>query len=311
MDKFIKSVFLYTIYAALGYCILLTLIGLIVPDKYLPNLKYRLGAIGFTYSRLAEVKEVKDRDVLFLGSSHAYRGFDTRMYTDLGYKVFNLGSSTQTPLQTKVLLQRYLDLLNPKLVIFEVYPLIFCSDGVESALDIISNDRNDLFSLEMARELDHALIYNSLLYGSIRDLIGLNASFSEKKWRAISTYIPGGYVHRKLRHFDYIDYPKDHWDFQESQFKYFEEILTMLEQRNIEVKLVYAPITKSKYQSYDNHKAFDLKMKEYGFYYNLNETLNLDDSLHFYDSDHLNSIGVKIFNEKILEILKEYPMNKQ
>lgn len=303
MNKFLKLIAHFILFSTIGYCVVLTLIGLIIPDKYLPNLKYKLGATGFTHSRLAEAKKAEDLDVLFLGSSHAYRGFDTRVYQEVGYKTFNLGSSTQTPLQTKILLQRYLDKLNPRQVVYEVYPLTFCSDGVESALDIISNDKNDKYSLDMALELDHLLIYNSLLYGSIRDFTGLNSSFTEKKWKVISRYISGGFVDREIRYFEYVEYPKDHWSFKEEQFTHFEEILSLLEDRDIDVKLVYAPITKTKYDSYDNHAEFDAKMNDYGDYYNLNETLILNDSLHFYDSNHLNSEGVKILNNSILELL--------
>ena len=54
-------------------------------------------------------------------------------------KTFNLGSSSQTPIQTKMLLDEHLDRLNPKLVVFEVYPVVFQLEGVESALDFIAN----------------------------------------------------------------------------------------------------------------------------------------------------------------------------
>jgi len=304
MAKFIKSVLLFIIYSTFGYCILLTLAGLIIPHKYLANLKYKLADTSFTFSRLEEVKQEENLDILFLGSSHAYRGFDTRMYTEQGYKTFNLGSSTQTPLQSKLLLQRYLDRLKPKQIIIEVYPLIFCSDGVESGLDIISNDINDRHSIDMAVDLNHPLIYHSLLYGSIKDFLGLNRSYSEEKWKAISNYISGGFVDRQLRYFNHVEHPKDHWEFHEQQFQHFEEILSILKEKDIDVLLVFAPITKSKYKSYDNNKDFDIKMKNYGEYYNLHEILALDDSLHFYDSNHLNKLGVKIFNESIMNLLK-------
>lgn len=35
------------------------------------------------------------------------------------------------------------------------------------------------------------------------------------------------------------------------------------------------------------------------------EIMNLNDSLYFYDSHHLNQIGVELFNEKLINILKE------
>ena len=69
--------------------------------------------------------------------------------------------------------------------------------------------------------------------------------------------------------------------------------------------LVYAPIPKANYNSFSNNTYFDSIMKSYAPYYNFNETISLIDSLHFYDADHLNQDGVHIFNEKVMEVLKE------
>ena len=44
-------------------------------------------------------------------------------------------------------------------------------------------------------------------------------------------------------------------------------------------------------------------MQSYGTYYNFNEMISLDDSLHFYDSHHLNQNGVNIFNAKLIDVL--------
>lgn len=49
----------------------------------------------------------------------------------------------------------------------------------------------------------------------------------------------------------------------------------------------------------------DSLFQSYGKYYNFNEFIQMDDSLHFYDVDHLNQGGVNIFNEKLLDILRK------
>ena len=79
----------------------------------------------------------------------------------------------------------------------------------------------------------------------------------------------------------------------------------MLKDRKIELLLVFAPIPKVNYHSYVNKSYFDSAMQTYSTYYNFNEIVSLNDSLHFYDSDHLNQNGVKIFNEKLIELLNE------
>ena len=44
-------------------------------------------------------------------------------------------------------------------------------------------------------------------------------------------------------------------------------------------------------------------MSTYSKFYNFNEIIDLNDSLHFFDSHHLNQNGVKIFNNKLIELL--------
>ena len=133
--------------------------GLIFPHNIAKNLKL-LGPGGHLKTRIRDLATCSDVDVLFLGSSHAYRGFDPRIFMKYGIKSFNLGSSAQTPIQTEILLKRYLNSLKPKLVVYEVYPSTLSLDGVESALDLIANDRIDFPIIKMALDLNHAAVYN-------------------------------------------------------------------------------------------------------------------------------------------------------
>jgi hypothetical protein len=131
------------------------------------------------YTRISDLKKYKNVDILFLGSSRAYRVFDTRIYAKQGYYSFNLGSSSQTPIQTKLLMKRYLKQLNPKLIVYAVDPNAF-SDGVESAMDIIANDKNDRESLKMLAKINHLKVFNTLIYGYYKDYIHkINSSVSQ------------------------------------------------------------------------------------------------------------------------------------
>ena len=161
MKKFILHTCLFLLFASVFYITTIVFCARYAPPWFKPNINYRIGSYGHMSSRLSEIKGYSDVDILFLGSSHAYRGFSTRIFLENGYKTFNLGSSAQTPAQTKVLLNRYLESLNPKMVIYEVYPNTLSTDGVESALDIIANDKNDLHSLKMALKINN--IKNSYL----------------------------------------------------------------------------------------------------------------------------------------------------
>ena len=82
------------LYATVVYMVLLILWGEFMPGMFKKNLNYSLGAYGHMYTRIREAEKVKNIDILFIGSSHAYRGFDTRIAKEYGFESFNLGSSS-------------------------------------------------------------------------------------------------------------------------------------------------------------------------------------------------------------------------
>ncbi len=305
MKQFIRSAVLFSVFFAVTYPIFIYSWGSLAPQILKPNLNYCFGLSGHIYSRLKEVKNTTNVDVLFLGSSHAYRGFDVRIFEDDGLKVFNLGSSNQTPIQTKFLLRKYLDKLNPKVIVFEVFPGTFQSDGVEGSLCIISNDRNDINSLKMALKINHIITYNTLIYAHLRDIFHADTSFHEPKQKGNDTYISGGYVEKIITRYEPEEHTTKDWIFRDEQFVALEENITMIKERDIEFIIVYAPITSSFYKSYTNNDTFDDKMREFGSYYNFNLIMDIGDDMYFYDSHHLNQIGVKLFSRKVLEIIRE------
>jgi hypothetical protein len=186
-----------------------------------------------------------------------------------------------------------------------VYPGTFSSDGVESSLDIIANDKNDFESIKMALSQNHIKVYNALIYGFYRDFFKKNINYQEASVKGDDTYIQGGFVEKKMQFFEPIQFNENCWKLDGQQYEFFARGLLYIKQRNIPVILVQAPITHAMYRSFSNNSEFDEKMRKYGIYYNFNEMIELDDELHFYNSHHLNQQGVKIFNTKLIEILFE------
>jgi len=256
------------------------------------------------YSRLSEAKNIKDIDVLIIGSSHAFRGIDTRYFEKRGLSAFNLGSSSQTPIQTKLLLERYLDQIHPKMIVYDVFPYFFTTDGVESALNIIGCDRNDKYSMEMALDINNLKVYNTLFYGYFRDVLNLNAGYQEPTVIGQNTYIPGGYVEKDLHYYHPQEASETVLDFKDKQFEAFEEVIQILKEKGYPYILIDAPITHSLLKSYTNRDWFIDKMKTYGPFYDFNKMVELNDSIHFYDKDHLNIYGVEIFDNKLIDLLE-------
>lgn len=306
MNRFLKNVFLFILVVSVAYPFMVFLSGYLPISKALKlNLKYRRGSYGHMYTRLNEVKQLDGHvDILFLGSSHSYRGFDPRNFKDK--KTFNLGSSSQAPIQTKILLKRYLSKINPKIVIYEVYPGTFVADGVESSLDLIANDNNDFESVKMAFELNNIDTYNTLIYAYFVNILNLNKKFVEPIIKDDDTYISGGFVEKKIKYYKYENITKNEvWKLNKKQIEKFEENIALLKQKKIKIILVYAPITKALYNSFTNNIYIDSLMNSYGLpYYNFNQMIQLDDSLDFNDSHHLNQNGVNKFNSKLNAILK-------
>lgn len=307
MKQFLKSFLYFIPFVVVTYSLLTFVWGEFAPKTLWSNLRSKslYTTPGSLYFRLQELKNIQDLDILFLGSSNTYRKFDTRLFEERGLKVFNLGSHAQTPIQTNILMKRHLDQLNVKTIIYEVNPGRFTSNGVEPSTDLLINGKMDLSAFEMAFNINSIQTYNALLYRIVRDIFTINPPSVKQPEQGSDRYIAGGYVEREVSYFKHLDYPKTQLVFNEDQFDAFEETLSMIKEKNIELILVYAPITSALYHSYTNIDSYDSLMHEYGRYYNFNTISRLNDSLHFYDPHHLNQKGVLIFNDKLLELLDE------
>lgn len=308
MRKFLKTGLLFLPFSILLYVAFVIVIGELNIGILQKNLKYFVGAYGHTHSRITEVRKYKAVDIVFVGSSHAYRGFDTRIFNEEGISSFNLGSNRQSPIQTELLLKRYLPVLKPKLIVYEVCPIAFSTDGVESTCDIISNDKVDFDALKMALLQNNIKIYNTLIYSFYRQLIGRDANFTEAVVKDDDTYISGGFVQKKLKFYkpEIVDNNKKA-ELLDLQKKSLEAIVRMANEKQIKLLLVQAPVTKASYNAYINNDFFDKEMSQYAPYFNFNNIMNLNDTTDFYDGHHLNQNGVEKFNKKLIEVA----INKQ
>lgn len=299
MKRFGKSILLFIPFSLCIYAVLLMIWAHLVPAPYQKNV---FTTEGHVHKRLNEAKQTQNVDVLFLGSSHTFRGFDTRIFKKAGLNSFNLGTPAQTPLQTEYLLERYLDSLKPKLVIYEVYPVTFSIEGIEASVHLIANEEVNTDIVDVALEQNSMIVYNTLLLSFLEQALGLD--IKEEIIRKNERYIAGGYLERDLKYFNRTPRPKQALMFDEDQFKWFEKNLEQLKARNIDYILVQAPYPKATYNAFTNLKGFDARMKGYGKYYNFNESMDLDDSLNYMDDSHLNQNGVNAFNKQLIDSLK-------
>ncbi len=301
MKRYLRSLLLFIPFALLVYLALLLLSAEALPQFLLNNVTRHNGG-GHSYLRLKQAKEYKNVDILFLGSSHVTAGFDPRIFSNSGYQTFNLGSSAQTPIQTYYLLERYLDSLNPRLVIIDAYQYLFQIDGVESMAELAANDYLGKDTLSYTLMYNNVRLYNTVVYKCLRDLLGLKTT--EKRVISHIKYIDGGYgeglsksnINEENGTFRYILDPK--------QCQYFSNVISMLKNRSIPYIIIQTPYVRSYYEAISNREEFNLYLSSLGDYYNFNEIMKLDNNKDFKDVHHLNQNGVVKFDAKVLELLK-------
>ncbi|MBL0024186.1 MAG: hypothetical protein IPO98_03810 [Saprospiraceae bacterium] len=323
MRVFLISILKFILFTVTFYVVFICIWGTIFPAFLRPNVHKAEDVSGFTNIRLAEAAIAKNVDILFLGSSRAYRAFDNRIFSLSGYSSFNLGTSNQTPVQSFFLLKKYFANLQPKMVIFEVNPDIFSGDGTESTVDLISNTKPDINLLLMARASKNIKAWNSFIYSSFSHLIQNKLPQQKNNTQNDLQYIKGGFARTSdnFYHTNNGNYYYCHLNI--NQLVVFEKMILFLKNNGIRTILVQAPVVKKLYLSCAENERFDSIMIAHGDYYNFNLTsvqskftnnhatsdvfsdYKITDTIYFSDGQHLNQKGVVFFNQMILNLLKK------
>lgn len=266
---------------------------------------YRTGSYyvtpgGPTWAQFKEYDPKERYDAVIIGSSHAYRGYDPEVFAARGHRVFNLGTSGQSPLNTYWLIHSFLDSVNAPLVILDVYTGTFIATGLESTADLMRNQPSDGAALGMA--------------WSLRDLRGLNlfalrtVDPNPAPVRTANAYRGSGFT----PHVDSIKTeagppPAEALVLAPRQMKLFEDCLALCKQRGITVVL------SSHYARADRRELFHRPLAQYlestlpgtGIrYLDFTATPGIDDRNWFADGNHLNLAGARIFTHQLVDSLE-------
>lgn len=272
----------------------------------------------------------KSIDVLILGSSHAFRSYHPetiKTNLDTENEVFNFGSAAQTPVTSYFILNEVLKKHQPKIVILDLYVMVFTSDNQ------LDNGRYNFHSMPWEankwdflkdgfsfKEKIYLLFFPSYVYRNhvkhkINKLLGRN-------------YIPGGKgqygQHGFAFNTDTLAIEKLQYDNQFSKFQvqeakitdknmaYVEKIVKRCQAADIPIVLMSSPMPEhsvkfiEEYQAiYEHFEALaqDLQVDYYDF--NVERTAEIKDEFHYYDDDHLNLTGAKIFSKKVAKIINQ------
>lgn len=300
IGRYLKNIVLFSVFVIVSYPVSVILYMEAVPNYFHNNVFYEKFAYGFSNTRYKEVKATKNIDILFLGSSRAYRHYDTRIFKKEGFKTFNLGSSAQTFLQTEVLVDRYFDRLNPKYVVLDVFPESFSSDGVEASFGLISNDYNSWDTLKMALVTRNMKVINTWIYGLYREVFFDSLKDMEPVKNGENLYISGGYVERLDGDFELKDIYEQEWDFREDQWQSFTAIVEKIVHSDSELLIVHSP-RNTEFIYHGGDKLSNYLGAKNLKYYNYKDLKFINDSKHFYDPTHLNQEGVRLYNNFLIQ----------
>lgn len=276
-----------------------------------PYIKYVQNSIlldkGIFQRTRSEIDTIKNVDIIFLGSSHAYRAFDPEIFQNHGFSSFNLGSSSQSPLNSYFLMKKYIQKCNT--VIMEVYPVAFSLDGAESFADVVRSEPNylDLFF--------HATAIGQLMPFQLLSVKPFSDAYI-KEQREDFYIFRKGYVEA----FDSVGkknivYPQVTLNkkLMDKQFNYLERIISLCRSQNKQLILVYAPVPKQHQminEAYYKKKLNQITAEQKIAFIDMSRSLPLSDSNHFFDDDHMNAAGVAIFNQYLSRWLKQHQVSK-
>jgi hypothetical protein len=299
MKRFIAKLFVFALVFVCFFCVALLVYGTAVPTGI--NIFRLPGHFSFT---LQDVEKAKNVDILFLGASNCYRAYDPRVFSRYGITIFNLGSSSQTPLQTELLLKRYAKKISPRLVVLNPGPWGFMSDGVESGIDIMLNSRTDYDIARMAAKSSNVKSWITLLYCAERDLFNIALNRQPVKSKG-DTYISQGYVERILYFYKERSHENYDWQPKPEQIQAFSDTVNWLKENNIPYILVYPPTTDAFYSSFIGYDKYKKLMDSAGRFYDSNIMFPLNDTTCFYDYGHLNQNGVEIYDTAFIDWLRK------
>lgn len=305
MKLFLNKISQFLIICFIAIIAFTLLWAVIIPHYKKDNFHYGMISNSFLFNRIKEVEQTKNIDIAFFGTSQTYRGIDPRIFKKHNIQIFNLGSSNQTPLQTELMVKRYLSNLNPKIVILEINPENLSMDGVESTLDFNIHSKIDRHAFSLVIRVNHIKTWLNFIYCGFRQICKLDADFIHPKVVGKDKYINGGYVEKQQDTFlgkKYID--SVNWKPRKYQLKAFARVVELLKQQSATIFLVQMPIEQSLYQMVKDKKAFASFYESFGLpIYNYSKIFPLNHEF-FYDNFHLNQAGVDTFNNDLIQRLK-------
>ncbi|KFC24587.1 hypothetical protein [Chryseobacterium sp. FH1] len=302
MKQFIKSVVLFSLFASLFYVLAILFVGKLSPKILNGNIlvENKISANDFSEKRYLDLKKSDSIDLAIFGSSHAYRGYDNRIFNNVGMRTLNLGSSSQTPILTEFIYNNYIVEISPKIILIDIYPILLTKNSEEGDLNVLPIFYNNLGFIAEGINGSDIRVINSLIYFQVFG----NARNVKSRISHNDKYVDGGYVSNFGVKEDKKKYKVTALEIKEKNIVALKNIVTDAEKKGIKVFLFQAPLPEERYKSYSNNKEINSIMHSIGKYYNYNDVGFLP-SQYFMDDSHINQKGVDVYNKWVIDKIKE------
>jgi hypothetical protein len=177
---------------------------------------------------------------------------------------------------------------------------MFLSNGVESSLDLISNDYNNWGTLKMALELKNLMVLNTWIYAVYKEYFTNSLSDKEVSVKGKNEYISGGYVKREITTNKQKGKLQQDWELNGIQWESFTAIIEKFKKSSAKILIVHSP-RNSGYNYRNGDKLFKYLQNRNIPYYDYKKLKFINDSIHFYDTSHMNQNGVDLYNKFLLD----------
>lgn len=293
--------------------------------------------------RWKEFYNQKNIDIVFLGSSHAYRSFDPENFDmKLKCNTFNLGSSNQSAIESYFALKETLRCYKPKLIVLENYWVLYEKyESFNAATCIYDYLKNSPVKFDMLINAFTPDQYLKAIFLSVRyhnnykdiQIIKENVAnkivdkdqLTTKKSKTEEVYKAKGYVANKnvatFKQLNEENFFKNNapgeWD--EKRFLYLNKIIKLCKEKNVPLVLITAPLPPTTMKIVKNYDIIHKKFNDIANQYNIdyidynliNRDLEFLSDKDFKDDHHLNVEGANIMNQHLVNILRDVLQKKK
>jgi hypothetical protein len=242
------------------------------------------------------------QDVLILGSSHAYRGYDPFAFQKHGYTAFNLGCPSQATPISYVLLKHYAKTGHVGLVVLDVFESTFSALSMEeSGADLIANLPDVDAACDIAWHMQRLSALNQLIYRLTRpkgsdpkpDPYYRGLGFGAK----LDTAGPSSNARIDTGSVFKVD---------EERVRYLRKCIDLCQERRIPIVLVqhYNRLASNR----EKHEAMRAYMHRFlagtdVCFLDFAYSRSVRDPDFFFDHSHLNMAGAHAFSEELIDTL--------